>query len=138
MRSIFLVFSLFMSLYAMAAVITPFTPPKGKVSIKSPKNGETVSSPVKVVMTSTVKLRPAGQDPNDHMTGHHHLIVDGDAIPAGEVIPTDLKHIHFGKGQSEAEVPLPPGPHTLTLQLADGAHRSYGPTLSQKIHIVVK
>ncbi len=59
-------------------------------------------------------------------------------MPAGEVIPADDKHLHFGKGQSEAEVKLTPGPHTLTLQFADGAHRSYGPELSKTIKITVK
>jgi hypothetical protein len=115
-----------------------FTVPKGKVSIESPKDGETVSSPVKVVMKSTVKIRPAGQDPNDHSTGHHHLIIDGAAVPAGQVVPTDETHLHFGKGQTEAEVKLTPGDHTITMQLADGAHRSYGPALSQTVHVHVK
>lgn len=116
----------------------PFTAPKGKVRFTTPKDGATVSSPVKVVMASTVKIRPAGQDPNDHQTGHHHLIVDSGPVPKGEVIAADETHLHFGKGQTEAEVKLAPGPHTLTLQFADGAHRSYGPGLSQTIHITVK
>ncbi len=115
-----------------------FLPPKGSVHIASPKNGDVVASPVKVVMTSTLKLRPAGEDPNDHMTGHHHLIIDSPPIPAGEVIPTDEKHVHFGKGQTTAELKLVPGPHSITLQLADGAHRSYGSTLAETVHVVVK
>ena len=45
--------------------------------------------------------------------------------------------LHFGKGQTETDVPLTPGPHTLTLQFADGAHLSYGPTLSSTIKIQV-
>jgi hypothetical protein len=44
----------------------------------------------------------------------------------GQVIPFDDKDLDFGKGQSEAEITLPPGRHTLTLQFADGGHRSYG------------
>ena len=115
-----------------------FKAPKGKVSITSPKDGATVSSPVKVVMMSTVKLRPAGEDAKDHLTGHHHIIVDGAPIAAGQVIPADETHLHFGKAQKEAEVKLTPGAHTITIQLADGAHRSYGPELSQTIHITVK
>jgi Domain of unknown function (DUF4399) len=115
-----------------------FTSPKGSVSFKSPRDGATVTSPFKVVMDSTVKIRPADQDINDHTTGHHHLLIDTGSIPAGEVIPKDETHLHFGKGQTEADVTLKPGPHTLTLQLADGAHRSYGPALSRTIQIVVK
>lgn len=115
-----------------------FTSPTGTVSFKSPKDGAVVTSPVKVVMDSTVKIRPADQDINDHTTGHHHIIIDGPAVPAGQVIPKDDTHLHFGKGQVEAEVPLKPGAHMLTLQLADGAHRSYGPALSKTIHVFVK
>lgn len=115
-----------------------FKAPKGKVNIVSPKDGATVSSPVKVVMASTIKLRPAGEDANDHTTGHHHLIVDGTPTPAGQIVPADETHLHYGKAQKEAELKLAPGAHTLTLQLADGAHRSYGPELSQTIHITVK
>lgn len=133
--SLFLLASL-IGCFSHAAIV--FEPPKGKVTFASPKDGATVSSPVKVVMSSTVKLRPAGEDPQDHKTGHHHLIIDSNPIPAGEVVPTDEKHVHFGKGQTETEVKLAPGPHTLILQLADGAHRSYGPALSETIHITVK
>ena len=60
-------------------------------------------------------------------TGHHHLIVDGKAVPKGSVVPADATHMHFGKGQTETTLKLPPGKHTLTLQFADGAHQSYGP-----------
>ena len=113
--------------------------PKGKVSFKSPKDGQEVTSPVKVVMDlSGMKLRPAGEDIEDNKTGHHHIIIDGGAIPEGQVIPTDDKHLHYGKAQTEAEVKLVPGEHTLTLQLADGAHRSYGPGLSKTIKVKVK
>ena len=85
-----------------------------------------------------LKLRPAGEDPNDRATGHHHVLIDLDPMPLGEVIPMDDAHKHFGKAQTEAELTLPPGKHKLTLQLADGAHRSYGPTLSQTIHVDVQ
>lgn len=127
----------FAGLFQFASAQT-FTAPKGAVTFKSPKDGAVVSSPVKVVMSSTVKIRPAGQDINDHSTGHHHIIVDAGPMAEGQVVPTDATHLHFGKGQTEAEVTLKPGPHTLTLQLADGAHRSYGPELSKTIHVVVK
>ena len=55
-----------------------------------------------------------------------------------EVIPADDKHLHFGKGQTETMVKLPPGKHTLMLQFADGAHKSYGPGMSAKIEVTVK
>jgi hypothetical protein len=119
--------------------IETFSVPEGKVYFKSPKDGAEVSSPVKVVMgLDKIKLRIAGENVDDHNTGHHHIIIDGKAIAAGETVPADATHLHYGKAQTEAEIKLTPGPHTLTLQLADGAHRSYGPSLSQTIHLKVK
>jgi hypothetical protein len=114
--------------------------PKGaKVFFVSPQDGAKVKSKFKVKFgVRDIKLRPAGEDANDHESGHHHLIVDGAAYPSGEVLPSNEKVLHFGKGQTETEVTLPPGTHTLTLQFADGAHRSYGEQMSQTIHITVK
>ena len=54
--------------------------------------------------------------------GHFHILVDTDFIPAGQVIPTDEQHLHYGKGQTEISLELEPGEHTLRLQFADGAH----------------
>src|SRR4029078_7217629 len=71
-------------------------------------------------------------------TGHHHLIVDGKPGALGEVVPADDTHIHYGKGQTDGAPRLPPGPHRLTLQFADGMHRSYGPTMSSMVQITVE
>jgi len=81
------------------------------------------------------QVRPAGE--LEAGTGHHHIIVDGPATPFGTAVPADDRHIHFGGGQTEADVMLTPGEHTLTLQFADGMHRSYGPDLSTRISITV-
>ena len=70
-------------------------------------------------------------------TGHHHVIVDGQPVEQGEVVPKDDTHIHFGDGSTETELELAPGEHTLTLQFADGMHRSYGRALSKTITITV-
>jgi hypothetical protein len=56
----------------------------------------------------------------------------------GLVIPADEKSLHFGKGQTEADVKLTPGDHKLTMQFGDGSHRSYGPEMSQTITVHVK
>ncbi len=71
-------------------------------------------------------------------TGHHHLLIDSPGVSKGEVIPANDKSLHFGKGQTETDVTLPPGDHTLTLQFGDGAHRSYGPAMSKTIKVHVK
>src|SRR5262245_10811331 len=71
--------------------------------------------------------------------GHHHLFVDLDEpIKPGAVIPADKNHIHFGAGQSEARVDLPPGRHTLQLVLGDAEHRVFDPpVVSKKITVTV-
>ncbi len=116
----------------------PDVPAGAKVFFKNLKNGQTVSSPVKVEMgVEGIKLDTAG--PIVAGSGHHHLLIDaGDSIPAGTVVPKDSTHLHFGKAQSSAEVKLAPGEHTLTLQYADGILRSYGAKLAATIKIKVK
>ena len=53
-------------------------------------------------------------------------------------MPFTDRHLHFGKGQTETDVTLPPGSYKLTAQFANGAHQSYGKALSQTIRISVK
>ena len=117
-----------------------FAAAPGKVFFKNLKDGQIVTAKFKVEMGVEGKsLRPAGQDAEDKMTGHHHLILNGGPIKEGEVIPADETHLHFGKAQTETEVDLKkPGTYTLTLQLADGAHRSYGEKYSSSIKVTVK
>jgi hypothetical protein len=82
-------------------------------------------------------VAPAGvRSPN---TGHHHLFVDVDEpLNANEPIPQDKKHLHYGAGQTEARLDLPPGPHTLQLVLGDADHIPLDPpVVSRKIHIVI-
>ncbi len=115
------------------------TPPQVEVTFENLKDGDVVTSPFTVKMgLKNFKLRDAGLDPEDKTTGHHHILINRDFVPKGEVIPTDETHLHFGKSQTEAEVKLPPGEYILTLQLADGVHRSYGEEFSKSIRIEVK
>jgi len=116
----------------------PAVPAGAKVFFKNLKNGATVTSPIKIEMgVSGIAIQPAGDIQEGF--GHHHLLIDvGDSMVAGQVIPTDAQHMHFGKGQTETEITLPPGKHVLTLQFADGAHRSYGSQLASSITIDVK
>lgn len=71
--------------------------------------------------------------------GHHHLLVDvTDEIDPEEPLPTDNRHLHFGAGQTEARLELPPGKHTLQLVLGDAEHRPFKPMLiSKKVTITV-
>ena len=127
--------------FVLSATAQDFRPPggPGKVYFKNLKDGATVPSTVNIEFgVEGLKVRPAGEDPLDHTSGHHHLIIDGRPIATGQPVPLDDKDLHFGKGQTEAEITLPPGRHTLTLQFADGAHRSYGPKWAATITVNVK
>lgn len=112
-------------------------PAGAKVSFENLKNGQTVAKKFLIKFDVTgMKVQPAGElTPG---TGHHHLIIDGDAVPAGQIVLADAQHIHFGKGQTETEIELAPGKHKLTLQFANGAHLSYGPAMATSIDVIVK
>lgn len=137
MKALFFILSVVSFSGALAQTEKPVI---GRVYFKNLKDGQTVPSKIKVEFgLEGLGVRPALEDPNDKTTGHHHLIINGGPIRAGEVIPTDENHIHFGKGQTSAEIELKKrGLNTLTLQFADGAHRSYGEKLSKTIQVRVK
>ena len=82
-------------------------------------------------------VAPAGvKFPN---TGHHHLLVDTDLPSMDEKIPSDRNHLHFGAGQTETMLDLPPGKHTLQLLMGDFDHIPHNPPVySKKITIFVK
>jgi len=107
------------------------------VAFVEPVDGATVSSPFKVKFAvSGMDIKPAGDMTAN--TGHHHLLINAAPVKAGEVVPADETHIHFGKGQTETEVKLAPGTYKLSLQFANGLHQSYGPGMSKDITVTVK
>lgn len=72
-------------------------------------------------------------------TGHHHLLIDTELPPAGQEIPSDRNHLHFGAGETETMLELPPGKHTLQLLMGDEHHVPHAPPVySKKITITVK
>ncbi|MEN0067152.1 MAG: DUF4399 domain-containing protein [Myxococcota bacterium] len=108
-----------------------------KVFFKSPADGATVKSPVKLEFgVEGMEVKPAGELIEG--TGHHHVIIDSAGVAEGTVVPADETHIHFGLGQTEAEIELPAGEHKLTMQFADGAHTSYGEVMAATITITVE
>lgn len=113
---------------------------KDGVRFTNLKDGQTIHSGfvAKFAVTGK-KLKPAAESkPEDTSTGHHHLIIDAGPMAAGEIIPADATRIHFGKGQGEAPLNLTPGDHTVTLQLGNAVHASYGPEWAETVHIHVK
>ena len=132
------------TLAAAAALVTltlagcgAMSEPAQAVSLVEPADGATVSSPFKVRFgVKGMVVEPAGDiKPN---SGHHHLVINGEAVPTGQSVPFTERSLHFGKGQTETELTLPPGTYTLTAQFANGAHQSYGKPMSQTISVTVK
>ena len=127
---------------AMASDIPslPTTPaPTGaEAYIISPHDGATVGQHVAVRFgLKGMGVAPAGVV-KEH-TGHHHLLVDVTDLPAaGQPIPSDAHHLHFGGGQTETMLQLKPGVHTLQLELGDANHVPFVPAVTSKritIHV---
>jgi uncharacterized protein DUF4399 len=104
------------------------------------KDGQTV--PTKFTVHFGLRgmgVAPAGSDKEN--SGHHHLLIDTDLPPMDQPIPNDFNHLHFGAGQTEAEVTLPAGDHTLQLLLGDKNHIPNSPPLMServRVHVVDK
>jgi hypothetical protein len=140
MRTIVLSVALFASAATFAVAGETPAPSDARVYFIGLKDGDTVTSPVTIRFgLSGMGIAPAGTEvPN---TGHHHLIIDdrieGEALDAA--IPMDEKHLHFGKGQTEATVTLPKGQHTLQLVLGDWSHIAHKPpVMSERITVTVE
>ncbi len=112
---------------------------KSRVFFIEPKDDANVSQEFKVVMgVAGMTVKPLGDMSPD--TGHHHLLINAENVPSGDVVPVDkpTQYMHFGKGQTETIVKLAPGKYKLTLQFADGAHRSYGESMRATLSVTVK
>ena len=111
--------------------------PAQAVMLLEPADGASVSSPFKVRFgIKGMSVAEAGEILAN--SGHHHLLINQAAIAKGESVPFSDQHLHFGKGQTEAEVKLAPGTFKLTAQFANGAHQSYGAGMSRTITVTVK
>lgn len=113
------------------------SPPGASVYFVDVKNGATI--PERTTIHFGLKgmgVAPAGSDrPN---SGHHHLLIDAELPALDEPIPSDFNHLHFGAGQTEAEVTLTPGDHTLQLLLGDQNHVPHNPpVMSERIKVRV-
>lgn len=114
-------------------------PANAEVYFVQPSDGDTVGQNVKVIFgLRNMGVAPAGIDQKN--TGHHHLLIDTD-VPAdlSKPLPATDKVKHFGGGQTETEIELAPGTHTLQLILGNHAHVPHStPVVSDKITITVK
>ncbi|HMD29862.1 MAG TPA: DUF4399 domain-containing protein [Steroidobacteraceae bacterium] len=128
------------TLAAVAVAADRMAAPAGaEVYFITPHNGATLHSPLTVRFgLKGLGVAPAGIKFDN--TGHHHLLVDTDIgeLKLDAPMPASDKILHFGKGQTETELTLAPGKHTLQLVFADYLHTSFDPPLhSQKITITV-
>jgi hypothetical protein len=124
---------------SLAVAETQRTPsPQGaSVYIISPADGETLPTTFTVIFgLRGMGVAPAGTEKEN--TGHHHLMVDGEVMPPMDQ-PLSQEIQHFGGGQTETELTLSPGKHTLQLILGDKAHIPHEPpVVSDPISITVK
>jgi hypothetical protein len=126
---------------AASAASGPTPAPKNAyLYIGYPNNNQTLPAgkPIKVWFG----LRNMGVAPKDVKfpnTGHHHLLIDTDLPPLDKEIPNDRNHLHFGAGETETTIELPPGKHTLQLLMGDEKHMPTNPPIySKKITIYVR
>ncbi|HEV3105060.1 MAG TPA: DUF4399 domain-containing protein [Trinickia sp.] len=114
------------------------SPPGAEAYIIWPPDGAVIKGAFWVRMG----LRNMGVCPkgiNRPNVGHHHLILDTDLPPMDQAIPSDRNHLHFGAGETEARIEIPPGKHTLQLLMGDYNHVPHNPPVySKKITITVK
>ncbi len=123
---------------SLAAAQSP-APNGANVYLIAPTDGQMVTSPLKVQFgLSGMGIAPAGVERDN--TGHHHLLVDMAELPAlNEPLQASEQLKHFGAGQTETELSLPPGEHTLQLVLGNASHVPHNPpVLSEQITINVR
>jgi len=135
-NTVILITSFFLASVAFAEMPRTKSPDGAKVYIISPASGATV--PEKFVIKFGLRgmgVAPAGTA--KAKTGHHHLIVDG-KLPNFKT-PMGKNVRHFGGGQTEVELKLAKGEHTLQLIMGDKSHIPHNPpVVSKKIKIIVR
>jgi len=135
-------FALILALCAAPAFAQETPSPAGAVAyIIEPVNGAVVTGPV-VVRFGLSGMGVAPAEVQVENTGHHHLLINrapfGQGDEASYAIPADDNHKHFGKGQTEVTLELPPGTHTLQLVLGDHGHVPHvPPVVSDVVTITV-
>lgn len=112
-------------------------PADAKLSFVGLDNNARVPSRLTVrFAVSGMEVVPAGTARRN--AGHHHLLIDTELPALNQPIPSDFNHLHFGSGQTETEISLPPGRHSLQLLFADHEHVPHDPpVMSQKIFVEV-
>lgn len=102
------------------------------------KDGDTVKSPVFIQFgLKGMGVSAAGVQAEN--TGHFHVLIDNPTFDMLVALPATEQIKHYGGGQTETELALKPGKHTLQLLLADWKHQPHNPAvISDKITVTVK
>lgn len=145
MRPVAIAFAVCLLAAPVLAQETP-SPEGARLYIVSPADGATVTSPITVVFgLAGMGVAPAGVEQEN--TGHHHLLINRPPLGEGPggaeefalALPNDENHRHFGGGQTEVTIDLPPGSHTLQLVLGDAGHVPHvPPVMSEVVTITVE
>ena len=123
---------------ATRATRTP-APAEAYVYIGWPNDGEVLRTRRFKVWFGTRNFGVAPAGVTKANTGHHHLLIDSALPPLDEPIPNNKQHLHFGAGQTETYIELPPGTHTLQIMMGDADHVPHDPPLvSKKITVRVQ
>ena len=124
---------------AIANNLVSHAPVDAQAYIIEPKDGAALPETFTVKFgLSAMELAPAGVEREN--TGHHHLLIDRQELPdLTASLPATEQIRHFGKAQTETELSLPSGEHTLQLVLGNYAHIPHdNPVISEPITITVK
>ena len=125
-------------LFLISFLITSSVFAEARVYFINLEDGDEVESPFLIQFgLSEMGIAPAGIDREN--TGHHHLLINVNDLDFSKPIPASKNHIHFGGGQTESLVELPPGDYSLQLVLGDMTHTPHTPpVVSRQINITVK
>ena len=125
-------------LFLISFLITSSAFAEARVYFINLEDGDEVESPFLIQFgLSEMGIAPAGIDREN--TGHHHLLINVNDLDFSKPIPASKNHIHFGGGQTESLVELPPGDYSLQLVLGDMTHTPHTPpVVSRQINITVK
>ncbi len=89
------------------------------------KDGVNIETPFVAKFGLSMRgIVPAGKTAGT--AGHHHLLINQPLpLDFSKPLPFTDQYIHFGKGQMETVVDLPPGTYQMRLVLADQGHIPY-------------
>ena len=121
------------------SVLVSAAPANAELFFIEPANGAIVSSPVTVKFgLNNMTVAPAGD--NTEHSGHHHILIDLNELPDMTLpLPANDNVVHFGAAQTETELELEPGQHTLQLLLGNYLHIPHNPpVISETITITVQ